>query len=161
MIIMYLFDSFVAGWFSNSFHKHLLNAYYVPGSAVHIPLRIDGLLPRNLFIHHQKDTNINTATEAPLLRKVQSSVLLLGNYYHAEVQIILKALLYVCKQGRSSYDYSWKWAFWERESSKAVAASLDLPQTHSQQGLRLTRCVLHFTVMFMPNNFFLTKWKKK
>lgn len=45
-----------------------------------------------------------------------------------------------------------------RESSSSAAASPDLSQTHSQECSLLSCCVLNFTVMFMPNNFFLTKW---
>lgn len=91
-----------------------------------------------------------------ILWKVQSSVFLLGNNYHAEVKIILKALLCVCKHKAARHRSHLEVSIL-RESSKAAAASPDLPQTHSQRGLLLSRCVLHFTVMFMPNNFFLTK----
>lgn len=95
---MYLFDSFIAGWLSDSFHKCLLNTYYVPGSVLHIPVRINGLLPHNLFTHHQrKQTSLLQMHPDTILWKVQSSVFLLGNNYHAEVKIILKALLCVCK----------------------------------------------------------------
>lgn len=51
----YLFDSCIAGWFSNSFHKRLLNPGCAPGSVLHVPVGTEGLLPCNLFTRHPKE----------------------------------------------------------------------------------------------------------
>lgn len=85
----------------------------------------------------------------------------LGSDYHAEVKMISKALLYVCKHKAAHHTITVGSEHSEGEgNSKAAAVSPDLSQTHSQECSLLSCCVLHFTVMFMPNNFFLTKCKK-
>lgn len=98
MIIMYLLDSVIVSWFSDSFHRHLLSIYCVPGSVLHIPLGIDGPLPWDLPLTSE-ETNF-TVADAPWPRTTGGPtfcVSSLGNNYHTEVEMISKALLCVCK----------------------------------------------------------------
>lgn len=89
---MYLFNSLIADWFSYSFHKYLSNTYCVPrfvlafNHGYHI---ICSLTMRRSF----------TVTGAlwHCFIKGPISAFSLGNNYHAEVKIISKALLCVCK----------------------------------------------------------------
>lgn len=51
MIIVYLFDSVITGWFSNSSHRYLSTTYCVPGSILLLPIGISELLAYDLSTH--------------------------------------------------------------------------------------------------------------
>ena len=154
---MHLFNSLIADWFSYSSHKYLSNIYCVPrfvlafNHGYHI---ICSLTTRRSFA-------ITGALWHCFIKGPISLLFRWGIIIMQKLKLFPKHCCVSANIRPPSYAHSWKWAFRERESLTLTAASPDLPHTPSQQGLLLTHCVSHFTVMFMPNNFFLAKQKKK
>lgn len=98
MIIMHLWDCWIAAWFSNLFHRHLWAP--IVFQAVFYIFLLELMDSYHAFVHSPlKETNF-TVTDAPWYHIVEGPILYvfsLGNNYHAEVKIISKALLCVCK----------------------------------------------------------------
>ena len=102
---------------------------------------------------------VNRCTLTLYYKRSISSALSLGSNYHVEVRIISKVLLCVCKHKAAVTGSQLEVGIPRGEA--LLYQLLLLVPPHCQQGLLLTHCVSHFTVTFMPNNFFLAKQQKK
>lgn len=158
-MIMYLVNSFTAGWFSDSFHKCSLNTYCI--SALFYTFLLESMdLLCSLFPHHWKKQTLLLPWHQ--IMEVQSSLSLhWGIIITQKLKIISKALLCVCKHKAARHLIRVGSEHSEREKALRQQLLLPISPRHTLNKACCSVVVSYISQWCLCQGTFLIKWKKE